>query len=243
MPGPGQFLYVRTLESTTDGNGVIYKGGARDSWTYQTSYIKQEWIAPNGSGRVLVSDGSVAFLTPKDQSAWAASGQPIPTVNAANVTYPPGNLVFPDSASFPNDPSALEQAIVQRYENGRPQEITTFTLAGTLLEETASPALRASLFRMIAQLPGIVDLGPMTDRLGRTGVGVGLTFDGVREELIFDPSTAAVLEEERVVVSASPIDISSMNHAGLVRGMVVGYTVYVRIGVANSNSTLPGNEQ
>lgn len=244
MPGPGQFLYVRTLESATDGSGVRYKEGARDSWTYQTSDTKQEWIAPDGSGRELVSDGSVAFLTPKDQSAWAASGQPMSTVNATNVTYPAGSLAFPDSANLPRDPSALEQTIVQRYENGQPQEIATFTLAGTLLQEGASPALRASLFRMIEQLPGIVALGPMTDRLGRTGVGVGFTLDGVREELIFDPSTAAVLEEERVVVSASPLDISPVTPAGLARGTVVGYTVYVRTGIANSNSTLPpGGEQ
>jgi len=50
---------------------------------------------------------------------------------------------------------------------------------------------------MIENLPGIESLGPMTGKLGRHGIGVGLTQHGVRDVLIFDPATSAVLERER----------------------------------------------
>ncbi len=47
-------------------------------------------------------------------------------------------------------------------------------------------------------MPGIQNLGRVTDRLGRTGWAFGLTQSGLREEIIYDPATSAVLEEETV---------------------------------------------
>jgi hypothetical protein len=52
------------------------------------------------------------------------------------------------------------------------------------MPSSAPPRVRAALYRLIENLPGIESLGPMTDKLGRHGIGVGFTQYGVRDMLI-----------------------------------------------------------
>jgi len=50
-------------------------------------------------------------------------------------------------------------------------------------------------------VPGVQLLGNVRDRLGRAAVGVAFTeHTGLRQELLFDPHTAEVLNERQVVV-------------------------------------------
>jgi hypothetical protein len=73
----------------------------------------------------------------------------------------------------------------------------------------------------------------MTDPLGRHGTGVGFTEYGVRDVLIFDPATSAVLEREGVVVDPGQVA------AGLPAGAVINYTVYETSGVVGSLTAVP----
>jgi hypothetical protein len=131
---------------------------------------------------------------------------------------------------LPTSPAALKQAIVRRFENGATHyfqngaahDIATFAYAAAFLQEDAPPAVRAALFRVIERLPGVKNLGPTTDHLGRRGLGVGLAQGGERQELIFDPATSRALEEEIVAVGA-PQSGNNDQPAGT----VLGYTVYV----------------
>jgi hypothetical protein len=91
---------------------------------------------------------------------------------------------------------------------------------------------------MIESLPGIDSLGPMTDKLGRHGVGVGFTEFGVRDVLIIDPATSAVLEREGIVADPSQV-ILPPGSARLSVGAVTNYTVYVTSGVVNSITAVP----
>ena len=91
---------------------------------------------------------------------------------------------------------------------------------------------------MIQRLPSIELLGPMTDRLGRHGTGVGFTEFGVRDVLIFDPATSAVLEREGIAVDPSQISVPPGN-AKFGAGEVINYTVYKASGVVNSITAVP----
>jgi DNA-directed RNA polymerase specialized sigma24 family protein len=96
-------------------------------------------------------------------------------------------------------------------------------------------AIRAALYRVIEGLPGIRYLGPVTDRLGRHGIGVGLTHGGARQELFFDPATSRALEEQ-IVATAPKQDGNNYQPTGT----VLLYTVFVTSGVVNSAAaTLP----
>jgi hypothetical protein len=146
--------------------------------------------------------------------------------------------MYPGAADLPTDPAHLEQFIVRHFEGGPEDVAATFDFAGTFLQAGAPPQVRAALYRLIQGLPGIEALGPMTDRLGRHGIGVGFTQYGVRDVLIFDPATSAVLEREGIAVDPAKIDMPP-GQARFSAGEVINYTVYEASGVVNSIGAVP----
>jgi hypothetical protein len=57
-----------------------------------------------------------------------------------------------------------------------------------------------TLYRALALVPGVQFLGAVHDRLGRAAIGVAFTeHTGLRQELLFDPDTAEILNEREVV--------------------------------------------
>ena len=208
VPGPGQYVYVETIEGQRDGAGICV----------QTVRV---WTAPDGSGREVASAPTGAFCDGGIPSQTFAKGQGIVT------------------ADLPTDPARLEQFIVRHFEGGGREDVAaTFDFAGTFLQAGAPPQVRAALYRLIQGLPGIEALGPMTDRLGRHGIGVGFTQYGVRDVLIFDPATSAVLEREGIAVDPAKIDMPP-GQARFSAGEVINYTVYEASGVVNSIGAVP----
>jgi hypothetical protein len=211
LPGPGQFLYVQDIAQK--GLGTSTQAGCRGK------SITQAWMAPDASGREVITypDGGC---------------------KAARVTYPKGK--FPwwfgnyAASGLPARPANLERAIVRHLEGGHARASATFVYASEFLDAGTRPALRAALYRMIERLPGIEDLGPATDGLGRHGVAVGLVTQGARSELIFDPATSAALEWKIVAVAPGQ---SGNNH--LPAGMVMQYNINVVSGIVNSDTGTP----
>ena len=121
-----------------------------------------------------------------------------------------------------------------RFEHGHSLPSATFVYAATFLNAGSAAGLRAALYRVIESLPGVQNLGPSTDRMGRHGQAVGLVTGGARDELIFDPSSTEVLEEETVAVAPE----QSGNNM-LPAGTVLQYTLYQREGVVNSETAIP----
>jgi hypothetical protein len=79
-----------------------------------------------------------------------------------------------------------------------------FTEIGDLLREDPIPAeVRAALYLVAARIPCIKLLGLTHDAIGRPALAVALndTFDGQRDELLFDPETSMLLGGRSVVVS------------------------------------------
>jgi hypothetical protein len=219
--GPGQYLYVQTIEGQRISGGLLSRP-ATSGICVQTIQV---WAAPDGSGRAVAS---------------APAGQC--SVGTPSQTFPKGHKidwsVYPRAADLPADPAALEQFIARHFSGGHRDAAAAFEFGGTFLQSGAPPRVRAALYHMIESLPGIESLGPMTDKLGRHGIGVGLTQYGVRDVLIFDPSTSAVLEREGIAVSPSQIPVSP-GDAKFRVNEVINYTVYKASGVVNSITTVP----
>jgi hypothetical protein len=196
---------------------------------------RQIWIAPNGSGRILETVGQAAFLSPKDRADWVAAGSPDLAEPPSDESYGPGGLSDgpTDLTTLPTDPAALRTMISsRRIEGGPPGPAEDFTQIGDLLRETdAPPALRAALLQVAAGLPGIEELGTVTDHEGRRGVGVAYVSGGARHELIFDPKNSSLMGEQDVVVAASP--------GSEPVGTMVAWAVYLRSGVVDSVSQVP----
>jgi hypothetical protein len=211
-PGPGQYLYV---------NEVVAKGLGSGQGCPEAAMTVRAWVAADGSGRQIGT-----FPAPCGKLGFAE-------------TYQAGGLPwwlygYVKAGSLPTDPAALQRAIVRRFEHGHSRPSATFVYAATFLNAGSPPPLRAALYRVIEALPGVQNLGTVTDQLGRPGQGIGLVTAGARTELIFDPATTSVLEEETVAV-ARP----QAGNNQLAPGTVMQYTLYVQQGVVNSARATP----
>lgn len=211
-PGPGQYLYV---------SEVVAKGLGSAAGCAAAPMTVQAWVAADGSGRQI-----------------GTFPAPCGTLNF-DQTYPKGGLPwwlygYVKAGSLPTHPAALQRAIVRRFEHGHSRPSATFVYAATFLNAGSPPALRAALYRVIESLPGVQNLGPVRDRLGRPGQGIGLVTAGARDELIFDPGSTSVLEEEMVAVGPSQ---PGNNH--LPAGTVLQYALYVHQGVVTSTQATP----
>lgn len=211
LPLPGQYLYVK--EISQKGMGTVPQTGCSGRT------IMQVWMARDASGRQVITfpDGGCKPL---------------------RVTYPKGKLPWwfgnYAASGLPARPADLERAIVQHLEGGHARASATFVYASYFLDAGTRPALRAALYRLIERLPGIENLGPATDGLGRHGIAVGLVTGGARSELIFDPATSAELEWKIVAVAPEQ---SGNNH--LPAGTVMQYSINVVSGIVNSDTATP----
>jgi hypothetical protein len=217
-PGHGQFVYTKSEGLL--GSTSVPAGGRAFNTVWR--YTRQQWIAPDGSGRVLQVAGRPKLATSADRAAWIADGKPNLDDGSGDISTPlsRGSGLYLDLSNLPTDPSALKQLIEQRkLEGGPPGDAETFTIIGDLLRNSyAPPAVRSALYTVAAQLPNVTLIGTTHDKLGRTGTAVGYDSNGNTQELILDPQTSALLAEQTIDS----------------RGKVVAWTAYVSSAIVNS---------
>jgi hypothetical protein len=214
-PLPGQYLYTRS-ENTPN---LLYVVGDGTTFRFTAPNIRESWIGPDGSGRILNTPGAVTFPTDRDRLAWIEAGSPdLRWVVEDDDEFDhlgPGVLTFSDYSDLPTDPEELLDLIESRELIGGPAgDWETFVIIGDLLRETYThPQVRAALYQVAAELPGVELVGRVVDGAGRPGMAVAYTkwnSDAPsRTELIFDPTTAELLGEHEVLVADSTVDVES----------------------------------
>jgi hypothetical protein len=239
-PAPGQYVYTKSEQTqyVTDvpGHGLT-------NFLYGVPEIRQAWIGIDGSGRLEQTLGNITFPSPADRAAWVAAGSPDlqGAADRGDHTYAQGGLSYLDLSSLPTDPAKLQTLVEQRVIEGGPSgDWETFAILGDMLREThASPDLRAAIYDIAANLPGVEFVGKTTDASGRPGIGVAYTSSGTKDELIFDPKTSALLGETSVIVDPSQLGDPGMGPLGPV-GSVLYATVYLDSSVVDSTQAVPG---
>jgi hypothetical protein len=159
-----------------------------------------------------LSDQTVAGGRPDEPlyqeiSTWRAANG---AGRSVSVERTPGGsrtvtATLPAAGSLP-DLSGGRAALARRFGLGRhgatpaAQLLTLTTLAS---QEPIPPAVQATLLRLLAADPGLVNSGTTEDRAGRPAVAVSLTTAAgsttVRETLLLDPRTGALLEADRTL--------------------------------------------
>jgi hypothetical protein len=211
-PGPGQFAYEKTVSR---GLSAFFSSRAGIVFRYSVPVTEERWLGTDGSGRSDSVVGQPTFLTEQDQHAYErylASGlmaderTTFDWGRSFTDRYSPGELTFFDFSHLPTSVDALKGMIARREIIGGPGgDWETFNIGGDILTWSyAPPELRAALFDLMADLPGVELLGQTRDALGRAGVAVGYTHDGQRQEVVFDRDTGGVLERRWVSVSGNP---------------------------------------
>jgi hypothetical protein len=226
-PGPDQYIYTKSetfYEAVEEGP----EGPVAISFRPSTREI---WIRPDGSGRIREVEGHEVFPTYVDAAyAYQHTPRNILEAHTSDDVEGPGGLGYTDLSNVPTDPAKIKQLIESGKFGGHPGNAEVFTIIGDLLRETAAPpALRAALYTLASQLPGVQLIGPTHDQLGRPGTGVAYVSRGLRDELIFDPQTSGLLGEQQSVVERTKDN-------PFPPGSVIGWAAYLASGVVDSDT-------
>ena len=176
----------------------------RLSFTYLRPLLRENWIAEDGSGRIRESLEQPIFLSRAERETFIAGGY---QVFAINEDFGPDGLtprLIPATFgvdSLPTDVDVLRELLRKKAEQDgyglwRTEARMFMHIRDLLRDPLTPPEARAALFEVAATLPGIELIGEATDQAGRTGFAIALTDLWVmREIVIFDPATSALLEE------------------------------------------------
>lgn len=226
-----QPLYEKTQEAS-----LVTSGGPAGPWSALTSATREQWVAPDGSGRVRNEAANIEFLGERDRARWQAAGAPNLAREGADRRLEPGELSFGED--LPSDPEHLAEVIRQRAEKSdAPVAPEMLVLIGDLLRNPlTAPDVRASLYRIAASIDGVALVGEVKDPIGRAGTAVGIVSDYTgsqeRYELIFNPNTSEVLAEREVLLESAP-------YLDAEPPVVISATTYLRSGPASSVETAP----
>ena len=213
----GHFRYTKSSQA------YLVIDGDKNGWVALGPKIREVWLGPTG-GLVIERSGKPRFLSESDREHWIAAGSPQVNPPTVDEKLPP-----PRPNNLPTDPDALYARLHAQVEgNSYSADAEMLGEIGDALREAdISPQLRAALFEVAARIPGIQLIGPVTDRVGRHGVAVAYS-DSTRhqsQELIFDPKTSALLEEDYRVLDG--------NQFGYPAGTLIGYATYVSSAVVD----------
>ncbi|HMJ01192.1 MAG TPA: CU044_5270 family protein [Gaiellaceae bacterium] len=222
VPNHHQYVYTKSINAYTDT--VVPVAGVATSFTALVPHVRELWLGPAG-GRLYETAGTPEFLTAQDRERWVAAGRPELGSGPSEDNLPPARPL-----DLPSDPDVL-YARLKRDAAGHGSGLyrEMFTLVGDSLRETAAtPAQRAALYQVAARLPGVELVGSVTDSIGRAGVAVAMSDQGIRFSLIFDPDTSALLGEEQVALADNPFGVRT--------GTRVGYATYVVQKIVSSDT-------
>lgn len=205
--GPLAYLKTQTLAADT----AVANG---HSWSVYRPETREEWAAPDGSGRIRTVQDPPQFVGPGDRAAWEAAGSPefLPPDSASEAEdrEVPAGTFGTELAGLPSDPEALADVIETRAQNaaeGIPVKARMLELtAEYLADPSASPDLRRALYEAVAYVPDVQFFGGVSDPAGRQGVAVGVetSYSGGPERflLIYDPKSSQVLATEDLSVGS-----------------------------------------
>jgi hypothetical protein len=226
-PATGRYWHL-----TIRGDELIQVGKPGHA-TYQVyaPTLSEIWMSTDGHGPSWEKSQDLGAkpATKADWDAWREEGAPTTfrgKDTGDEISSKPGrshiDRIKPDSyedlfgqrltpqdvRALPTDPGRLKMALTRliRRESSHVSDEQLFTWSSTvLLYSPASPKVRAATYRMLADLPGVKMLGPVTDQAGRTGTtvtidaGIDSQASTFGTRLIIDPSTGRALATEMVM--------------------------------------------
>jgi hypothetical protein len=171
---------------------------------------KQLWYAADGSARIVITRRDSPNGPPTEHDAVLAPGRHKGYVCWADGSTPPPTCPVDrllDSAVL-RDVLLISDRYQGVNQTGRQSPLSaTAHLSHNLV---LPPAVRAQLWRVLADLPGISYTGRVTDRAGRSGEAFSLDFDAetgpVRDTLIIDPANGELLGYERTLLALTNPD-------------------------------------
>jgi len=225
-----QFWYIKSWVAFQSCNGgsatskcILERPHERQIWQSVSSLCVAGLLREYGQDtRLTLSPAGLMTLPPAGLSV---PGSPRPRLHCPDR----GGVHDPTYRflqSLPTDPHALLSLIEREMQGQLPRPEEAFTTIGDLLREAIAPArVSAALYRAAALIPGVTMVANATDAIGRHGVAVAMTSQGVRSEWIFSKQTLQYLGERDINIAdgatngvAAVLQRAFVNHAGQVPG-------------------------
>jgi len=236
-------VYVESWdqERWTTANG---SGGVRDTngtGNFINSAQQSQWVADgspsleNCAGPLTNSTISPTTNAPEDGSGLLA----LPTSPSALGGLIAQGRVNPFGVVSPTNvmcPSTAAGGAPTPDANGQCSTAAQFDIASALLQQTEGPQLVGpALFQILAKLPGVSDVGSVTDAEGRVGVGIEYTGAGNSTVFVIDPTSGQLLEEQTLAPN------SALAAGGIAAGTVTSTITFGTLSVVNGLGDTSGS--
>ncbi|GII28311.1 CU044_5270 family protein [Planotetraspora mira] len=150
-------------------------------------------------------------ITPEiKKSASASFKQLCARADAAAKCPPSAQLTWAEKEKIASDPARFQELLFPKAAPGTSPANKLMQGFDFLIEQPASPEIRAKAFRILADLPGVRSVGKVKSLDGRTGVGIaaegemiddsGATFE---YQVILDPKTHKVIGDKQTIVGGT----------------------------------------
>ncbi|MGW5683844.1 CU044_5270 family protein [Nonomuraea sp. NPDC003754] len=184
------------------------------------SSTQEHFVCARGNRELSDPTGETPYAS--RLNSFAEPGSSWPNINGKAVSVA-------EIERLPTDPEELKRVLIQWQGDGvsepRRTQLLVEQAAELLLELPAPAGVRAGLFRMMADLPGVRSLGGVRDPLGRAADGVALrTCEpgyGTDLQLLFDKDAGRLLSVNR---SAGSQGCSDLRPAGWSAVLETGWT-------------------
>ncbi|GAA4668457.1 CU044_5270 family protein [Frondihabitans cladoniiphilus] len=206
---PGQYLevathaayaaYVPVPGASSDAQDTVYLE-SQDGQMYVPADTSQDWVWVRDSGKPVQTFGADS-----ERAAAADTGDTDETVHGVGGAFygSPADVTPAKLAALPTDPTQLLNEIYRTtlgQGQSRDGEALVW-IADTLRSGIVPAAVRASLYKAAALIPGVTLTPGAANLDGRTGVAIGRDEgDGTRQEIIIDPATGLVIGEREVLL-------------------------------------------
>jgi hypothetical protein len=206
--GPSSFLYRETKSQGPQEYTHIGTG----TYTLNVSFTQQTWLATDGSGKTVTTYQTVAFASESDRAMWEQLGKPAMPGPGDTVpeNYRRGELDYFPVDRLPSDPHKLKDvldsgAVIQGSQGTPANELLTMGIL--LAQGDVTPDVRAALFELASEIPGVTVQRDTFDPIGRPAVAVSVVDALRRTTLFFDANDASLLADSRTPnanVAAAP---------------------------------------
>jgi hypothetical protein len=226
--GTGEYYYTRVViafPSATKANCLIIRHGLQESW-----------VARNETGWVRGAIAPAKFSSAAERTRCLKSGVPGefagrhfngPLESGTEPILGPPTISYNAFRALPLNRAALSRAVARfaaaDNQGGQATPVATLVAVSDLLEAwPGPPALRALLFRVAAETPGLHLVGPTRDATGRQGIAVEARLAAGQAsyavQLVVDPKTGELLERRLVTtrVGASTVESTTWTRAAVV---------------------------
>lgn len=226
-PQPHQWIYVKTLRASSSGGvgGMLFGPPNERVTTTIWTRVDNQREAQLKHGRLV---STRLTNVGGNFAGWPEVGLPV-------------NYRYLDS--LPSSPAKLQAVIaanVKRQQFAGSGSIGIFNAIQALMENVVlSPRLLASLYGVLARLPGVHFDPSAADIAGRPGLGFYTIQHGYdKDEIVINPTTYAYLGREDVAVRAhTSIGLDGAFH--IRKGHVLGWLAVLRSGIVQHAGQLP----